>query len=92
MNDTTEDLRARRLDDVSRLVAAKVAPDQRATLQAFIERYYGQVDPEDLLERQRLRPRRMGRKGRALLQRPPRKHPSLLQLPPQRVIVAPTLD
>src|SRR5207249_5134418 len=52
MNDTTEEFRARRLDEVSRLVAAKVAPDQRATLQAFIERYYGQVDPEDLLERQ----------------------------------------
>src|SRR5205809_964450 len=52
MNDTTEEFRARRLDEVSRLVTAKVAPDQRATLQAFIERYYGQVDPEDLLERQ----------------------------------------
>ena len=26
MNDTTEDFRARRLDEVSRLVAAKVAP------------------------------------------------------------------
>src|SRR5690349_12158206 len=52
MNDTTEDFRATRLTDVSKLVAAKVAPEQRATLQAFIERYYGQVDPEDLLERQ----------------------------------------
>src|SRR4051794_23567925 len=52
MNDTTEDFRATRLNDVSKLVAARVAPEQRATLQAFIERYYGQVDPEDLLERQ----------------------------------------
>src|SRR5205823_2132832 len=52
MNDTTEDFRARRLNDVAKLVAAKVAPEQRATVQAFIERYYGQVDPEDLLERQ----------------------------------------
>src|SRR5205823_7649280 len=52
MNDTTEDFRARRLDEVSRLVTAKVGPEQRATVQAFIERYYGQVDPEDLLERQ----------------------------------------
>ncbi|HEY4139679.1 MAG TPA: NAD-glutamate dehydrogenase, partial [Casimicrobiaceae bacterium] len=52
MNDTTEDFRMTRLNDVSKLVAAKVAPEQRATLQSFIERYYGQVDPEDLLERQ----------------------------------------
>ncbi|HEY3179718.1 MAG TPA: NAD-glutamate dehydrogenase, partial [Casimicrobiaceae bacterium] len=52
MNDTIEDFRVRRLDEVSRLVATRVAPEQRATLQAFIERYYGQVDPEDLLERQ----------------------------------------
>src|SRR5437660_1160473 len=52
MNDTTEEFRARRLDEVSRLVAAKVAPEQRATLQAFVDGYYGQVDPEDLLERQ----------------------------------------
>src|SRR5256884_9034843 len=52
MNDTTEDFRATRLDDVAKLVAAKVAPEQRATVQAFVEGYYGQVDPEDLLERQ----------------------------------------
>src|SRR2546427_833803 len=52
MNDTTEDGRTQRLDEVAQLVAAKVAPEQRATLQAFIARYYGQVDPEDLLERQ----------------------------------------
>src|SRR5438067_5962085 len=52
MNDTTEEFRATRLSDVSKLVAAKVAPEQRATLQAFVESYYGQVDPEDLLERQ----------------------------------------
>ena len=52
MNDTTEEFRATRLSDVSKLVAAKVAPEQRATLQAFVEGYYGQVDPEDLLERQ----------------------------------------
>src|SRR5437899_553922 len=52
MNDTTEDARTQRLDEVAQLVAGKVAPEQRATLQAFIPRYYGQVDPEDLLERQ----------------------------------------
>ena len=52
MNDTTHDLRGKQLDEVARLVAAKVAPEQRATLQAFVARYFGQVDPEDLSERQ----------------------------------------
>src|SRR5258708_975573 len=52
MNDTTHDLRVKRLDEVAQLVAAKVAPEQRATLQAFVARYFGQVDPEDLSERQ----------------------------------------
>src|SRR5262245_41390719 len=52
MNDTTEEFRVRQLDEVSRLVAGKIAGDQRATLQAFVAVYYGQVDPEDLLERQ----------------------------------------
>ena len=51
MNDTTQDLRGRRLDEVVKLVAAKVAPEQRATLQAFVARYFGQVDPEELMER-----------------------------------------
>jgi glutamate dehydrogenase len=52
MNDIAEDTRAQRLDEVAQIVSTKVAPEQRATLQAFIARYYGQVDPEDLLERQ----------------------------------------
>src|SRR5258706_944155 len=52
MNDTTPELRERRLDEVNHLVAAKVAPEQRATLQDFVSQYFGQVDPEDLMERQ----------------------------------------
>jgi glutamate dehydrogenase len=51
MNDIAEDVRLQRRDEIARLVAAKVAPEQRATVQAFIERYYEQVDPEDLQER-----------------------------------------
>ena len=51
MNDIAEDVRLQRQDEIARLVAAKVAPEQRATVQAFIERYYEQVDPEDLQER-----------------------------------------
>ncbi len=52
MNDTTHDLKTQRLDEVAKLVAGKVAPDQRATVQAFVARYFSQVDPEDLQERQ----------------------------------------
>ncbi|MGH8712657.1 MAG: NAD-glutamate dehydrogenase, partial [Casimicrobiaceae bacterium] len=43
--------RAQRLEEVLKLVQAKVAPEQRSTLTAFVLRYYGQVDPEDLAER-----------------------------------------
>jgi glutamate dehydrogenase len=52
MNDIVENVRTQRQDEISKLVVAKVAPELRATLQAFVARYYGQVDPEDLLERQ----------------------------------------
>src|SRR5437660_7428093 len=52
MNDITDNVRTQLRDEISKLVAAKVAPEQRATLQAFVDGYYGQVDPEDLLERQ----------------------------------------
>jgi len=48
---TQRDMRVERLDEVAKIVAAKVAPEQRATVQAFVARYYGQVDPEDLEER-----------------------------------------
>ncbi|MEO8136590.1 MAG: NAD-glutamate dehydrogenase, partial [Betaproteobacteria bacterium] len=51
MVDTIPDLREQRLDEVTKLVHAKVTPEQRATLQAFIATYFGQVDPEDLMER-----------------------------------------
>ncbi len=52
MNDiANHELRVKRLDEVAELVAAKIAPEQRSTLQAFITRYYSQVDPEDLMER-----------------------------------------
>ena len=52
MNDTTEDVRSQRLGEIAKLVGATVAPELRATLQAFIAHYYGSVDLEDLLERQ----------------------------------------
>jgi len=48
---TAEFGRAQRLEEVLKLVQVKVAPEQRSTLAAFILRYYGQVDPEDLSER-----------------------------------------
>ena len=51
MNDIAEDVRLQRQDEIAKLVASKVAPEQRATLSAFIARYYEQVDPEDLQER-----------------------------------------
>src|SRR5437868_2760761 len=45
-------LRAERLDEVVNLVHAKVPADQRDTLSTFVKQYFGQVDPEDLAERQ----------------------------------------
>jgi glutamate dehydrogenase len=45
-------LRAERLDEVIKLVRAKLPADQRETLAAFVQQYFGQVDPEDLAERQ----------------------------------------
>ena len=44
--------RAERLDEVAQLVRAKVAPEAVEELSAFVRRYFGQVDPEDLAERQ----------------------------------------
>ncbi len=37
---------------VAALVRAKVAPEQQATIEELVDRYFGQVDPEDLAERQ----------------------------------------
>ena len=52
MNDRVDENRSPQLDEVLKLVRAKVAADQRATLETFVSRYYGQVDPEDLAERE----------------------------------------
>src|ERR1700674_5147519 len=46
-----QDSRVQRLDEVLRLVRAKVGPDMRILLERFVQRYFGQVDPEDLDER-----------------------------------------
>src|SRR6266571_6697371 len=43
---------AQRLDEVLKLVRTKVAPAQRATVEAFAVRYFQDVDAEDLAERQ----------------------------------------
>ena len=43
--------RTETMDEVLALVRAKVEPDQRKSLEAVVERYFGQVDPEDLAER-----------------------------------------
>src|SRR5450631_4068656 len=51
MNAGVEENRSPQLDEVLNLVRAKVAADQRATLEAFVAHYYGHVDPEDLAER-----------------------------------------
>src|SRR5512135_3612966 len=51
MNDIAQDVRTRRVDEVAALVATRIAPDLRDTLQDFVLRYYAQVDSEDLAER-----------------------------------------
>ena len=43
---------ADRLEQVLELLRTRVADGQRATLEAFVRRYFGQVDPEDLAERE----------------------------------------
>jgi glutamate dehydrogenase len=48
---TAEFGRAQHLEEVLKLVQAKVPAGQRKTISAFVLRYYGQVDPEDLAER-----------------------------------------
>ena len=47
-----QDRRAARLDELVALVRAKIAPEQRAMLEAFLREYYAQVDPDDLADRQ----------------------------------------
>ncbi len=46
------DLRTERLDHVVKLMRSKLSPGQHATLDAFVRSYFGQVDPEDLAERE----------------------------------------
>ena len=54
------ELRAERLDQVVELLRSKVAAPQQATLEAFVRQYFGQVDPEDLAERDARRSVRRG--------------------------------
>ncbi|MEO8754463.1 MAG: NAD-glutamate dehydrogenase, partial [Casimicrobiaceae bacterium] len=51
VNAALQDRRAERVDELAALVRAK-APAQRDALEAFVRAYYGQVDPDDLAERQ----------------------------------------
>src|ERR1039457_4379486 len=44
--------RTQRLDEVLKLVREKVAPEKRDVLERFVKRYFSQLDPEDLAERQ----------------------------------------
>ncbi|HSI59394.1 MAG TPA: NAD-glutamate dehydrogenase domain-containing protein, partial [Ideonella sp.] len=44
--------RAERLDEVTQRVRAKVAPEQQEQLATFVHQYLGQVDSEDLAERE----------------------------------------
>ena len=46
------DARTARLEQVLNLSRSKMAQSQRAMLEAFVTRYFGQVDPEDLAERE----------------------------------------
>ena len=51
MPETRKAARARSLDEVVQLVHNKYGLEQREVLEAFVLRYFGQVDPEDLAER-----------------------------------------
>ena len=46
------DLRGEQLDQIVALLRGKVAAGQSAMLEAFARQYFGQVDPEDLAERE----------------------------------------
>ena len=45
-------LRADQLDRLAALLRSKLAAHQHTTLESFVRRYFGQVDPEDLAERE----------------------------------------
>ncbi len=44
--------RAERMEEVIKLVQVRAGEDQREALADFVQRYFGQVDPEELAERQ----------------------------------------
>ena len=46
------ELRSERLDRLAALLRRKLAAHQHSTLEAFVRRYFGQVDSEDLAERE----------------------------------------
>ena len=46
------ELRSERLDRLAALLRSKLSAPQHVTLEAFARRYFGQVDPEDLAERE----------------------------------------
>ncbi|MCC6194445.1 MAG: NAD-glutamate dehydrogenase [Burkholderiales bacterium] len=48
----SQDRRAERFAELAALVSAKVAPEQREVVQRFVAAYYGQVDADDLAERE----------------------------------------
>ena len=52
MDADTKPRGSERLQEVLALVRAKIAAPERATIEDLMGRYYGQVDPEDLDERQ----------------------------------------
>src|ERR1700674_3824885 len=47
-----QDSRVQGLEEILRLVRAKVAPEKRSLLERFVQQYFSQLDPEDLAERQ----------------------------------------
>src|SRR6266567_3085536 len=47
-----QDSRVQGLEEILRLVRARVAPDKRSLLERFVQQYFSQLDPEDLSERQ----------------------------------------
>jgi glutamate dehydrogenase len=51
MTTIPDDGRTKRLEEVVSLVRTRLAPEHRDTLERFVLRYFGQVDPEDLAER-----------------------------------------
>jgi len=50
--ENAQDIRVQGLNEVLKLVRAKIAPDKRDLLGRFVQRYFSQLDPEDLAERQ----------------------------------------